>query len=68
MSLGLGHRYWVHMIKHHYGNLESCIRFMQENNPSSNKQWFELRPNPNVKKGSEITCDEYSCDLVEEAK
>lgn len=68
MSLGLGHRYWVHLIKYHYGDLESCIKFMQENKPSNNTSWFELRPNPNIEKGKVATCDEYSCDLVEEAK
>lgn len=68
MSLGLGHRYWVHLIKHHYGDLESCIKFMQENKPSSEESWFELRPNPTIIKGEAITCTEYSCDLVEGVK
>lgn len=64
MALGLGHRYWVRMLKHHYGDLDSCIKFMQDNKPSSDKEWFELRPSPNIKKGKRITCSEYACDLV----
>ena len=68
MSMGLGKQYWVHMIRHHHGDLESCIKYMQEHKPSSNTQWYELRPIPKIKKGQEITCDEYSCDLVEQAK
>ena len=68
MSMGVGKRYWVHMIKHHCENLESVIKFMQENAPTSNLQWFELRALVNVKQGQITTCDEYQCDLVEEAK
>ena len=67
MALGLGHEYWVHLIKHHYGDLESCIKFMQENKPENPKQWFELRPMVKIVKGQIITCTEYQCDLVEDA-
>lgn len=68
MSIGLGKRYWVHMIKHHCGNLESCIKFMQENAPKNNTSWFELRALVKVKQGKPTTCEEYMCDLVEEMK
>lgn len=49
MSLGLGHTYWVHEIKHYYGPLEKCIEFMKNNMPKNSKQWYELRPDVNVK-------------------
>ena len=62
MSMGLGHRYWVHLIKYHYGDLESCIEFMKTNKPISSYQWFELVPQVNVKKAQ---CIEYQCNLVE---
>ncbi len=65
MSLGLGKKYWVHMIKHFYGTLEECINYMNQNKPRNNKQWYELRPDVNVKEG---TTDNYSLDLVEISK
>ena len=68
MALGLGHTYWVHLIKYHYGDLKSCIKFMQKNKPESPKQWFELRPTVKIVKGQDITCVEYQCSLMEEAK
>lgn len=68
MALGLGKRYWVRVVLHHYGDLNSCIQFMQENAPKTNTQWFELRPLVKVKTGQVTTCEEYGCDLVEESK
>ncbi len=65
MSLGLGHTYFVRMIIYHYGSLDSCLKFMNENKPNSDSQWFELRPEVNVKKA---TCDMYQCSLVEMVK
>lgn len=62
MAIGLGKKYWIHVIKHFYGTLEQCIQFMNQNKPKNNKEWYELRPIPNVK---ERTCEEYQCDLVE---
>ena len=67
MSLGLGKKYWVHVLKHFSGNLDECLEFMSKNKPINNKQWYELRPYVNVKKDDDSTCDEYGCDLVEEA-
>lgn len=68
MSLGLGKRYWVRMVLHHCGDLNSCIKFMLENAPKDSTQWFELRALVKVKTGKTTTCDEYMCDLVEEAR
>ena len=62
MGMGLGHNYWVHVLKHKYGSLEECIEFMKANPPRSNKEWYELRPNIIVK---EKICNEYCVDLVE---
>ena len=67
MSIGLGKRYWVRMIKYHCGDIDSCIEFMKANKPEDNHQWFELFPCPKVKKGN-TTCDTYQCSLVEESK
>lgn len=66
MSLGLGHKYWVRVIKHFIGTMEECIKFMQDNAPSSSLEWFELHPDVNINKGKRITCDRYRCDLVED--
>ena len=62
MSMGLGHLYWVHCIKHFSGSLKACIKQMQDNPPRSDKEWYELSPIVNVKQG---TCNEYMCDLLE---
>ena len=69
MAIGLGKRYWVRQVKYHYGDIDSCIKFMQENKPENNHMWFELFPCPHidVKKDS-ATCDMYQCALVEKAK
>ena len=67
MAFGLGHEYWVHVIKYHDGDLESCIKFMQENKPKNEYQWYELRPMVDYNKGKTITCTEYQCNLVEDA-
>ena len=62
MSMGLGHRYWVRMIRHFTGTLEEVIKYMKDNPPRSDKEWYELSPIVNIKQG---TCNEYMCDLVE---
>ena len=67
MSLGLGKRYWVHVIKHFYGTLEECLKYMNENKSANIYQWYELRPDVHVRKSGSY-CDNYSCNLVEEAK
>lgn len=67
MAIGLGKQYWVHVIKVHFGDLESCIEFMKNNEPKTNLKWFELRPLVSVKKGKAVTCNEYNCSLVEDA-
>lgn len=68
MSLGLGHEYWVRVIKHFVGTMEECIDFIQKNTPSSSLQWFELHPDVKIVKGKKITCERYSCDLVEDGQ
>ena len=68
MSLGLGHRYWVHVIKYVYGTLEECMNYMKDNPPENKYQWYELRPEVKVVKGGGSYCEEYQCSLVEEAK
>lgn len=68
MALGLGKQYWVHQIKCLVsGTIEECIKFMQENKPVDNTQWFELWPRPTLKKGKKGTCETYTCALVEQA-
>ena len=64
MSLGIGHKYWVRVIRHHYGDLKSCIEYMNKFPPENDNYWYELHPNPKIKKGTRVTCCEYSCDLV----
>ena len=34
MSLGLGHSYWVQIIRMKHGTLEECIKYMQEYRPA----------------------------------
>ena len=68
MSMGLGKQYWVHCIKVIFGDLQTCIKFMQDNAPEDDEHWFELRPLVDVKKGKQVTCKEYSCSLVEDAR
>ena len=67
MAIGLGKRYWVRLVKSHFGDIDSCIEFMKDTKPYDNHQWVELRPVPTVKKGN-TTCDQYHCSLVEESK
>ena len=62
MSMGLGHKYWVHVIDVKFGTLEECIQYMQEHKLNTNRKWYELTPIPNLKIG---TCEEYRCCLVE---
>lgn len=65
MGMGLGHQYWVELIKYFSGTLEECIDFMKNNKPRSNKEWYELRPIVHAKEG---TCTEYMCNLVRKDK
>ena len=67
MSLGLGHRYWVHVIEYFYGTLEECLKYMSEHKPANRNQWYELRPDVHVRRYGSY-CENYSCNLVEEAK
>ena len=67
MSLGLGHRYWVHRIHGQYGTLEECIKYMQDNPPANKFQWYELRPQVEVNKKNGSWCTQYEAALVEEA-
>lgn len=67
MSIGLGKRYWVRMLKYHFGDLDSCLQFMNENKPKNEKEWFELRPLPKVIKGKAVSCKEYQVSLVTDA-
>ena len=67
MSIGLGKRYWVHVIRHHFGKLEDCLKYMNEHKPRNIYQWYELRPYVRVRDEGTY-CEEYMCDLVEEAK
>ena len=68
MSMGLGKRYFVHIIENFFGNIEGCIEFMNKHKPEDNKHWFELRPIVSVKKGEDTVIVEYQCSLVEETK
>lgn len=68
MSIGLGHNYLVHLIKHFTGSLDECLKFMKENKPKDKYSWFELRPLVEIKKGKRINCELYSCNLVEDGK
>lgn len=67
MAIGLGKEYWVHVIKVCFGDLDKCIKFMQDNKPDNELSWFELRPIVKVKKGN-TKLEEYQCSLVEESK
>ena len=67
MSMGIGKRYWVHVITHHSGDLKSCIKYMSEHPPRNKHQWYELRPLVDIN-GKIITCETYACDLVEGTK
>ena len=68
MSMGLGKRYFVHVIKYFYGSLEECLKYMNENKPANKRQWYELRPDVHIRKYSQTYCENYQCSLVEEAK
>ena len=68
MALGLGHKYWVHVIRWMHGTLEECIAFMHKYKPKNSKSWFELRPDPKIVKNQLTTCDYYTVTLVEDDK
>ena len=65
MGMGLGKQYWVHILKYFCGNLADCIKFMQDNPPQNEYEWYELNPIVHVKTSS---CTEYQCQLVEDEK
>lgn len=61
MSMGLGHKYWVQIIKYTSGTLDHCLKYMNENKPGSKYQFYELKPIPDLKNNQ---CDDYMCTLV----
>lgn len=67
MAIGLGKRYFVQVIKVCFGDIDTCMKFMEENKPSNNKSWFELRPIVKIKKNKQIVLDEYQCSLVKDS-
>ena len=52
MGMGLGKQYWVHILKYFCGNLADCIKFMQDNPPQNEYEWYELNPIVHVKTSS----------------
>ena len=64
MAMGLGHNYWVEIIKGFKGSLQNCIKWMEENNPKNNHYWYELHPCIQWNKKERIKVDEYRVDLV----
>ena len=68
MSIGLGKRYWVRMLKYHFGDLDSCLQFMNENKPKNEKEWFELRPLPKVVKGKSYKFSGQTYKVTQVAK
>ena len=68
MSMGLGKSYLVRLVKHHYGDLESCIKFMQDNPLDNEFRWYELKPVVSVVRGQPVSCTEYMCDLLEDGQ
>ena len=60
MSMGIGHHYWVEVIKFKVGDLKTIINFINENQPTNDKEWIDLQPG--VKKNG--TCTEYCVSLV----
>ena len=68
MSIGLGKRYFVHVVKYEYGDLEKVTQWMKDNAPENNLRWFELHPIVKVEKGKKVTLKEYQVMLVEDDK
>ena len=62
MGMGIGHHYLVHQLKYFCGELKDCIKFMQDNPPRNEYEWYELWPSVHVK---QQTCTTYQCLLVE---
>lgn len=61
MGMGIGHTYWVQVIRMTWGTLDECIKFMKENPPRYKTEFYELRPEPNLRTR---TCEKYSCQLI----
>ena len=69
MSLGLGHSYWVEIIRFKHGTLEECIKFMQEYPFSNVDCWWELSPIVRKdKKTKKMYLHEYRVQLVKEVE
>ncbi len=64
MALGLGHTYWVKVIKSKYGSLEECMEFMKNNPASNNYEFYELHQDLRFDKNRKAYCVGYRCDLV----
>lgn len=68
MAIGLGKRYWVRLIAYCCGDIETCMKFMQEHNRNDEHYWFELHPIVKVVNGERCSCSEYQCSLVTDNK
>lgn len=66
MGMGIGKQYWVHVLDWHFGTLEECIKFMEENKPDNDLSWFELEPIIKVDRKNGSRVKEYRVQLVEE--
>ena len=62
MSMGIGHKYWVHLILYKSGTLDECIEYMKKNPPKYKTHFYELRPLPDLKTRQ---CEKYEACLVE---
>lgn len=61
MSMGIGHTYWVEVIRSKTGDINDVEKFISDNHPENNKEWIDIKPYVNVKKG---TCERYTVSLV----
>ena len=66
MSMGIGKRYFVHVIKNCFGTLDECMAFMESLKPLDKEHWFELRPIVTIFKGKVTEIKEYQCMLLED--
>lgn len=64
MAIGLGHKYWVELIKYKYGSLEECLQWIQENKPENDLYWFELIPQAEIKTNKRVKVKQYCANLV----
>lgn len=68
MSMGIGKRYWVHLIKSFTGDIIECAEYMVQNPPRNKHQWYELHPIVDVDIDNKMACERYMCHLVEGTK